>query len=470
MFRWLIGASLQFRFLVLSIAAAMVLFGTLQLRKMPVDVFPEFAEPIVEVQTEALGLSAKEVESLITLNLEELLSGVPWLKSIRSKSVTGLSSIVLTFQAGTDVVRARQMMQERLTLAYTLPNIAHPPVILQPLSATSRFMMIGVASSKVDPTALSLIARWTIKPKLVGVPGVANVAIWGQRLRQMQVQIDPERLRDARVMQDDIIATAGDSLWVSPLTFLKGSAPGTGGWIDNRNQRLGVHHDMPIRTPEDMAKIPVGAQHLLMTGRSMSLGEVAEVTFAHPPLIGDAVVNNGSGLMLVVEKFPSANALEVTRGVEQALTELKRGLTGVEIDATVFRLASYIEDSIANLTRSIVIGAALVVLVIGAFFFHWRSALISIVSIPLALLAAVIALQWTGATINTMVLAGLVLALGVIIDDAVIDVQRLMQRLRERDDESVSLAEVIRTTTLQTRSVTIYATLIIVLAVTPIFF
>ena len=166
---------------------------------MPVDVFPEFAPPVVEVQTEAIGLSADEVESLITLNLEELLSGVPWLHSIRSQSVTGLSSIVLTFKRGTDIMKARQMIQERLTLAYTLPNVAQPPVILQPLSATSRFMMVGISSDKIEPTELSLLARWTIKPRLLGVPGVANVAIWGQRLRQMHVQIDPNRLHDAKV-------------------------------------------------------------------------------------------------------------------------------------------------------------------------------------------------------------------------------------------------------------------------------
>ncbi len=471
MFRWLIGSSLQFRFLVVGVAAALIAFGTLRLQQMPVDVFPEFAAPVVEVQTEAIGLSAKEVESLITLNLEELLSGVPWLKSIRSKSVTGLSSIVLTFDWGTDLLRARQMIQERLTLAYTLPNVARPPVILQPLSATSRFMMIGISSQQVEPTELSLVARWTIKPRLTGVPGVANVAIWGQRLRQLHVQIDPNRLRDARLIQDDIIATAGDSLWVSPLTFLKGSAPGTGGWIDNRNQRLGVHHEMPIKSPEDMAKIAVGAQHLLMTGKTMSLGEVAEVAYAHPPLIGDAFVNNGNGLLLVVEKFPSANTLEVTRGVEQALAELRRGLPGVEIDATVFRLASYIEDSISNLTQAIIIGACLVILVIGAFLFDWRTALISVVSIPLSLLAAVIALQLTGATINTMILAGLVVALGVIIDDAVVDVEKLTRRLRERKEgDGASIATVIYETTLETRSAAIYATLIIMLAVTPIFF
>ena len=471
MFRWMIASSLQFRLVMLGIAAALIAFGTERLYRMPVDVFPEFAAPVVEVQTEAIGLSAREVESLITLNLEELLSGVPWLESIRSKSVTGLSSIVMTFKRGTDIVKARQMIQERLTLAYTLPNVATPPVILQPLSATSRFMMVGISSDKVEPTELSLLTRWTIKPKLLGVPGVANVAIWGQRLRQLQVHIDPQRLRDARVLQDDVIAAAGDALWVSPLTFLRGSAPGTGGWIDNANQRLGVHHQMPINSPEDMAKVVLGAQHLLMTGKTMALGDVAEVTFAHPPLIGDAFVNNGSGLMLVIEKFPSANTLEVTRGVEQALAELKRGLPGVKVDSTVFRLASYIEESIANLAYTLAAAALLVVAVIGVLLYSWRTALIAAIAIPLSLLAALLALQLTGATLNSMILAGLIIALGVVIDDAVIDAERIMRRLEARNDGSeASIAGIIFQTTLETRGASVYAMAIVMLAVTPIFF
>ena len=471
MFRWMIASSLQFRLVMLGIAAALIAFGTERLYRMPVDVFPEFAAPVVEVQTEAIGLSAREVESLITLNLEELLSGVPWLESIRSKSVTGLSSIVMTFKRGTDIVKARQMIQERLTLAYTLPNVATPPVILQPLSATSRFMMVAISSDKVEPTELSLLARWTIKPKLLGVPGVANVAIWGQRLRQLQVHIDPQRLRDARVLQDDVIAAAGDALWVSPLTFLKGSAPGTGGWIDNSNQRLGVHHQMPINSPEDMAKVVLGAQHLLMTGKTMALGDVTELTFAHPPLIGDAFVNNGSGLMLVIEKFPAANTLEVTRGVEQALAELKRGLPGVKVDSTVFRLASYIEDSIANLAYALAAAALLVVAVIGVLLYSWRTALIAAIAIPLSLLAALLALQLGGATLNSMIMAGLIVALGVVIDDAVIDTEKIMRRLEARNDGSdASIAGIIFQTTLETRSASVYAMAIVMLAVTPIFF
>jgi Cu/Ag efflux pump CusA len=228
---------------------------------------------------------------------------------------------------------------------------------------------------------------------------------------------------------------------------------------------------MPIKEPEDMAKVAVTTQHLLFTGKTMSLGEVAEVTFSHPLLIGDAFVNNGNGLLVVVEKLPSANTLEVTRGVEKALAELAHGLPGVKIDPTIFRLASYIEDSILNLTQALVMGAILLVLIIFAFWFNWRSTLISAVAIPLSLLAAVIVLQITGATMNTMILAGLVLGLAVVIDDAIVDVDKVMRRLRERTGGSnTPIPKIIYETTLETRSATIYPALIVLLAITPIFF
>ena len=472
MFEWIIASSLRFRFLVLSMAAAVLGFGAVQLRSMPVDVFPEFAPPVVEVQTEAIGLSAEEVESMITYSLEELLSGVPWIESTRSRSVTGLSSVLLIFKRGTDVLRARQMVQERLALAYTLPNVATPPVILQPMSATSRFMMVSLSSDTIEPTELSLLTRWTVKPKLVGVPGVSNVSVWGQRLRQLHVQFDPNRLRDNKVMQEDIIAAAGDALWVSPLTFLKASSPGSGGWIDNSNQRLGVEHTMPIETPEDMAKIAVTSPHLLLAGRSMALGDVTETTFAHAPLIGDAVLGRGgNGLMLVIEKFPGTNTLEVTRNVDQALAELRRGLPGIKVDAEVFRLASYVDESISNLSRALAIGAVLVMLVIGAYLSNWRSAVVGAVSLPIAFFVVVLGLRLSGATINTMVLAGLIVALAVVIDTAVLDAQQLRDRLRERHAKPGSSAlGVIFETMLKSQRTALYATLVMALATAPFFF
>ena len=179
MMRWIVGSSLQFRFLVVGAAAAMMVFGITRLREMPVDVFPEFAPPMAEIQTEALGLSAAEVENLVTLNTEELLAGVPWLRAMRSQSVPGMSSVQLIFEPGTNLMRAWQMVQERLILSYMLPNVSQRPVMLNPVSATSR--TIGVSSKKLSLMELSVLTRWTIKPRLMGVPGVANVSIWGQR-------------------------------------------------------------------------------------------------------------------------------------------------------------------------------------------------------------------------------------------------------------------------------------------------
>src|SRR6266567_4586298 len=203
MMRWIVGSSLQYRFLVVGIAAAMMVFGITRLGRMPVDVFPEFAPPTAEV------------ENLVTLNTEELLAGVPWLKTMRSRSVPGMSSVQLIFQPGTNLMQARQLVQERLILSYLLPNVSQRPVMLNPVSATSRTMMIGVSSKKLSLIELSVLARWTIKPRLMGVPGVANVAIWGQRERQLQVQFDPEQLQKHKVTQEQIIKTAGDALYVS---------------------------------------------------------------------------------------------------------------------------------------------------------------------------------------------------------------------------------------------------------------
>jgi Cu/Ag efflux pump CusA len=205
MIHWIVEWSLKFRLLVVALAIATFSAGIIQLRSMPVDALPEFAPPYVEVQTEAPGLSAPEVEELVTLNLEELLNGTPWLQSIRSTSVPGLSSITLIFQPGTDIIRARQLVSERLSLAYALPNASKPPIILQPMSAMNRVMVVGMTSKQVTPIEMSVLAYWNIRPALLSVPGVANVAIWGLRDQQLQVQIDPQRLKAHNVTVDQIV-------------------------------------------------------------------------------------------------------------------------------------------------------------------------------------------------------------------------------------------------------------------------
>src|SRR5438309_3716440 len=297
MMRWIVGTSLQFRFLVIGLAAMLMVFGVTRLRDMPVDVFPEFSPPMAEIQTEAIGLSASEVESLVTLNTEELLAGVPWLKAMRSQSVTGMSSVQLIFEPGTNLMRARQLVQERLILSYLLPNVSQRPVMLNPVSATSRTMMIGVSSKKLSMIELSVLARWTVRPRLMGVPGVANVAIWGQRDQQLQVQVDPKALQAQGVSLDQVIHTTGNALAVSQLSFLEASTPGTGGFVDTPNQRLGIEHILPISTPANLAQVP------LEDGNGTKLGDVASVVQDHQPLIGDAV---GPTMMLVIDKAPCA--------------------------------------------------------------------------------------------------------------------------------------------------------------------
>jgi multidrug efflux pump subunit AcrB len=285
--------SLDYRHLVMLLAAVILGFGGFTLSNAKIDVLPEFDAPMVEVQAEALGLSAAEVEDLVTINLEEILTAAPYLQSIHSKSVPGLSSVLLTFEPGTELMRARQMVQERLTMAWALPNVSKAPVKLQPRSAASRAMIIGLSSKDVSLIDVSVLARWTMTPKLLSVPGVANVAIWGQRARQLQVQVDTRHLQAKGVTLSQVIESTGDSLWVSPLSYLESSFLGTGGWIDTPNQRLGIQHVQPISKASDLAKVSVDDS-------SLTLGEIATVVEEHPPLIGDALVSDGPGIVLVV--------------------------------------------------------------------------------------------------------------------------------------------------------------------------
>jgi CzcA family heavy metal efflux pump len=465
--RSIIESSMRLRYLIVILAAALMVFGIAQIRSMPVDVFPEFNPPMVEIQTEALGLSAEEVESLITTPMEaDLLIGVAWLDRIYSESVTGLSSITLVFERDADPIQVRQMVQERLNQTYALPNVSKPPTMIQPLSSTNRVMMIGLSSQDLSLIDMGVLARWNIRPRLMGVPGVANVAVWGQRERQLQVQVDPQELQKSGVTVQQVIETTGEALWVSPLTYLESSSPGTAGWIDTPNQRLGIHHLLPITSAEDLGRVSVVGSDGLV------LSDVANVIEDHQPLIGDAVINDGPGLLLVVEKFPGANTLQVTEGIEDALTALQPGLTGLTIDPTVFRPANYIEAATNNVSTAMMIGGLLVVLILGAFFFKWRTALVSLVVIPLSLVAAGFVLSLRDVTFNAMILAGLVIALGAIIDDAIIDVENIARRLRENRKNGLNkpTMAVIADASMEMRGNIGFATLIILLAMLPVFF
>jgi len=478
MLRLIVSTSLKFRYLVVAIAIGMMYFGIGQLRRMPVDVFPEFAPPLVEIQTISIGLTPTEVEGLVTVPLEQALAGVPGLEIMRSKSVPDLSSIKMIFERGTDILEARQVVGERVaTVVPTLPTWAAPPVILPALSATSRMMKIGISSKTRSLIDLSMIAYWTIRQRLLTIPGVANVPIWGERLEMMQVEVDPERMRLHDVSLDEVMEATANSLDVGILPYAEGHQIGTGGWLQTPNQRIPVHNVLPFIaksdqvTPDLMANVVVRAQD--GNGGPLLLKDVADVVIDHQPMVGDGIVNDASGLLLIVEKFPWGNTLQVTKEVEAALDVLRAGLPDVEIDHEIFRPATFIEMSIDNLGKALLIAAVLVVIVLSAFLYEWRTALISCTAIPLSLMAGGLVLYVREATINTMVLAGFVIALGAVVDDAIVDVENIVRRLREHRKRGGSLRElgrIVLEASFEVRHAIIYATLIEIVALMPVFF
>jgi CzcA family heavy metal efflux pump len=467
MIRSIVGTSLRFRLLILGIAAAVIVVGIVQLRNAPTDVLPEFTPPYVEVQTEALGLSAEEVEQLITVPLEaDLLNGVEGIDTLRSESVPGLSSITMVFEPGTDIYKARQLVQEPLTQAHALPNVSKAPTMLQPLSSSSRVMMVAISGDKLSDIDKSVIARWTMRPRLMGVPGVANVSIFGMRDQQLQVQVDPRTLRDKDVTLRQVIETTGNAQVASPVSYLEASTPGTGGFIETPQQRLQVRNVFDnIATPKELGRVPVEG-----TNGRLRLTDVSNVVKDHQPLIGDAIVNDKSGLLLVVEKFPGANTTEVTEGVESALEKLQPGLAGIQTDSSVFRPASFIEDAKDNLTLAIIIAGILLALALVAFLFQWRTVVIALVTIPVSLVAAALVLDLMGETFNAISFAGLAVALAIVIDDAVAGAEAVGRRIRAEREAggNASIAQMVTEAMQAVRSPLSYATLIALLTIVPI--
>ena len=455
---WLVQAALRFRIIVVAAAIALIVVGVRTADDVPLDVFPEFAPPRVEIQTEAPGLSTEEVDSLVTVPIENSLNGIPFVDHVHSKSVLGLSSVQLYFERGSDLITARNLVQERLTQAAArLPTVVNQPVILPPLSSLSRVMKIGLWSDNHSQMDMTVLCKWTIRPRLMAIPGVANVAIWGDYDKQFQVLVNPDRLRANNVDLNTVMQSVTKSV-----------QPTSGGFIDTPNQRIALRHAQSVDTPEKLADTIVAFR----SNTPINLGDVAEVKIGSPPPIGDAIINDVPGILLIVEKQPWANTLDVTRQVEAAMQELEPAMDGVNFDTTIFRPATFIERALENLTHSLVIGCVLVIVILALFLFNWRAAIISSLAIPLSLVAAVMVLYWRGGTINTMVLAGLIIALGEVVDDAIIDVENILRRLRlnaEHGNPKTAI-RVVYEASIEVRSAVVYATLIVVMTLIPVFF
>lgn len=476
MMRWIIGTSLKLKFLVVVGASMLMFFGILQVKDMSIDAFPEFAPPRVEIQTICIGLSAKDVEELVSVPMEQGLNGIEGLSAMRSKSVSQLSSIVMIFEQGTDLMKARLLIQERLnSISQRLPRWANSPFMLQPLSSTSRAMKIGISQADKSDQAhvdMALLTYWTLRPRLMRVPGVANAAIWGDRWHVKQALVDPDKMKQHNVTMQQVLESTGDAVDVGQLKFKGGFEIGTGGYVDTANHRFPIQHQLPQLSGQQLADIPI---HTDPGKPKVYLRDVAEIRDdVMPPslLIGDAVINDGPGIMIIVEKLPWANTLEVTRGVEEVIRDFQPGMQGLHVDTEIFRPATFIETSVNNLGRAMLIGFGLVVLILIFFLFEWRVALISAITIPLSLVAAGLVLNATGATINVMILAGLVIALGVLVDDAIIDIENIVRRIRQHRQEGSdrSTSSIILEASLEVRGPIVHATMIILVSTAPVFF
>ncbi len=468
MVTWLTDSAVRMRRLVIAGVVAVLALAVVQLDDTPLDVYPEFEPPAVQVQTEALGLSAEEVEELITTPLEQdLLNGIPWLDRIESQSMPGLSAIDLTFEEGTDLYLARQMVAERMTQAAALPNVGAPPVMVQPTASTSRVAMVAMTSGDVSLIEMSVLARWQMRPRLMAIPGVSQVSIWGQRERQLQVQVDPDRLRSNDVTLTQLIETTGNALWVSPLSFVEASTPGTGGFVETPNQRIGVQHVSPITTSEELADVAIEG----VPGGGLRLGDVADVLEDHQPLIGDASQDGQRSLMLVVERFPDADVAQVTEDVEAALAAMSAGLTGITVETDVYRPAGYLESAGSRLAIAALVGLALMLLVVGLLTMSWRTALIVFGAVATSLTAALLVLRTGDAPLTTMTLLGLAAVTALVVDDAVGDVAAVQARAQERRAAGESLTGAfLGAAVRERRSPLAYATVLVLVVLVPLLF
>jgi CzcA family heavy metal efflux pump len=467
--RWIVARSLRYRWLAVFGAAALLVFGFLATRHAETDVFPEFAPPIIEVQTLATGNSSTEVEELITIPIEDALNGVEDLDEMRSYSVEQVSSIKLYFKRGTDRNKARQLVQERLAgVTAQLPQWASPPFMMPALSSTSRIMKIGLTSDEVSPLEMSAIAYWKIRQRLTRVEGVAQVLIYGERLQQRHVQVDPRKLAENGVSLNTVMETTANSLDAGVLAYEEAFTVGQGGFVESNGQRMNVRNIQPIVTHKDLAKVPIERRN----GEPLRLSDVGDVVEDTIPLWGDAGINGEPGIMLIVQKVPGANTLKVTDGIEKALDDMKPGLPGIQVHEDLFRPATFIDKALDNLFEAMLLGILLVVLILAAFLFEWRTAFISLIAIPLSLVGALVILEAFGTVINVMVLAGLVVAIGVVVDDAIIDVENIVRRMRQAREEGreVSTFKVVLDASVEVRSAIIYATLIDIVAIVPVFF
>jgi CzcA family heavy metal efflux pump len=450
--------SLQYRGVVIALGCLFIGYGLYVADHAKLDVFPNFVPPQVTVETEAPGLTPEQVEVLVTRPLENAVNGLGNMDSLRSESISGLSVITAVFNEGTDIFIARQMLAEKLaTTAGELPVGVKTPVMTPLTSSTMDLLKIGLVSEKLSPMDLRTLADWTVKPRLLSVPGVARCIVFGGEVRQLQIQVQPDRLLAYGLSLSDVLSAARVS------TGVMGA-----GYVENANQRILIQTEGQSLTPEILGGVVV-TQH---DGRSVRLRDVASVVEGPEPKFGDALIQGQPGVLMATSSQYGANTMEVTLALEEALKGMQPVFDreGVKVFLRLHRPATFIENSLRNMKHSLALGGVLVAVVLFVLLGSTRTACISLTAIPLSLLAAIVLLQKFGITINTITLGGLAIALGSVVDDSIIDVENIFRRLRENKTRAQPrpVFRVVLDASLEVRRAIVYATFIVALIFLPV--
>jgi CzcA family heavy metal efflux pump len=454
--------SIAHRLLVLLGAAALLLAGTYTAWRMPVDVFPDLTAPTVTVLTEAHGMAPQEVETLVTFPVETAVNGATGVRRVRSSTSQGISIVWVEFDWGTDLFQARQIVTEKLQLvAGSLPEGVPPPVLAPISSIMGEIMLIGITGTEgVSPMDVRSVADWTLRRRLLAVPGVSQVVPIGGEVKQYQVRVSPERLRAYGVTLHDVLVAAEGS-----------NVNASGGVFMDRGQEYLIRGVGRAQNAADIGATVVTARD----GVPVLIRDVSDVVVGPAVKLGEGSVNAGPAVVMSVQKQPATNTLELTERIDEMLSEVEETLPpGMAINRGIFRQADFIETSVDNVIEALRDGAILVVLILFLFLWSWRATFISVLAIPLSLVVAIFAMRWLGISINTMTLGGMAIAIGALVDDAVIDVENVFRRLRENRhlpaQQQRGMLEVIFLASKEIRASITTATLIICIVFLPLFF
>jgi len=459
MLNQLIAWSLRNRVVVLATATVMLIAGAIVAARMPVDVFPDLTAPTVTVLTEAHGMAPEEVEALVTFPIETAVNGATGVRRVRSSTAQGISVVWVEFDWGMDIFRARQIVTEKLQAAATTLPEGTAPVLAPVSSVMGEIMMIGLTGPQL-PMELRGTADWVIRRRLLAVPGVAQVIPIGGEVKQFQVLPDPARMLAANVTLDEVVAAARGS-----------NRNASGGIFMSQGQEYVIRGIGRAHDAADIASSVVAVR----AGVPITIGQVAEVRVGPAPKFGDGSVDARPGIVLAVQKQPGANTLELTARIERELAAIQATLpAGMTIRSELFRQADFISVAVSNVIRALLDGAVLVVIILFLFLWNLRATTISILAIPLSLVVAIFAMQLLGITINTMTLGGMAIAIGALVDDAIIDVENVFRRLKENhhlpEAQQRPALQVVFDASREIRSSIVNATLIIIVVFVPLFF